>query len=193
MKTKLKYVRLAFPNLFKATAIGDGEASFSAAFIIVPGTETAKTLKAAVEAVAKEKWTDKAEGVLKELRGKGRVCYKEEPLSKDGEVYNGFEGMHSLNASNKARPTICNRDKTPLTEQDGLPYAGCYVNVVLDIWPQDNSFGKRVNCTLSGVQFAGDGEAFGGGRPASMDDFDDLDEGADLDDLGEGADPDDLG
>lgn len=184
MKTKISNVRLAFPNLFKATAIGDGEARFSAAFVIDPKSENAKALKTAVEAVAKEKWADKAAGVLKELRSKGRVCYKEEPLSKDGDVYDGFEDMHSLNASNKARPTILNRDKTPLTEQDGLPYAGCYVNAVLDIWAQDNSFGKRVNCTLQGVQFARDGDAFGGGRPASADDFDDLGEGADSDDLG---------
>lgn len=181
MKVKIQNVRLAFPNLFKAKAIGDGEPRFSAAFVIEPGSANAKALDAAVDAVAKEKWKDKAAGILKELRGKGRVCFKHEALSKDGEVYDGFEGMHSLNASNAARPLIIGADKNPLTEADGKPYAGCYVNVSLEVWAQDNSFGKRVNATLKGVQFARDGDAFGGGAPASPDDFDAIEEGASAD------------
>jgi hypothetical protein len=47
-----------------------------------------------MEAVAKEKWGAKAAGILKELKDKGRVAFKESPLSKDGEVYDGFEGMY---------------------------------------------------------------------------------------------------
>lgn len=184
MKVKLQNVRLAFPSLFEAKTVGgEGEPRFSAAFVIEPGTENAKALKSALDAVAKEKWKDKAAGVLKELRSKGRVCYREEPLSKDGEVYDGFEGMHSLNASNKARPLILDRDKSQLTAQDGRPYAGCYVNVVLDVWAQDNNFGKRINATLSGVQFVRDGDAFGGGRPASADEFDEVVGGEDAEDL----------
>ena len=184
MKVKLKNVRLAFPNLFEAKTVGgEGEARFSAAFVIEPGTDNAKALKSALEVVAKEKWKDKSAGVLKELRSKGRVCYREEALSKDGEVYDGFEGMHTLNASNKARPLVLDRDKSPLTAQDGRPYAGCYVNVVLDVWAQDNNFGKRINATLSGVQFVRDGDAFGGGRPASPDEFDEVEGGEDAGDL----------
>lgn len=186
MKVKLSKVRLAFPNLFKAVAIGsdaNAEPRFSAAFAIEPGSENAKALHAAVTAVAKEKWADKAAGVFKELKSKGKICYKEEALSKDGEVYDGFEDMHSLNAGNKARPTILDKDKSPLVEADGKPYAGCYVNVVVDIWAQDNSWGKRINATLSGVQFHSDGEAFGGGRPASVDDFDEVTDGAGADDF----------
>jgi hypothetical protein len=185
MKVKLAAVRLAFPSLFEAKTVGTGEGDprFSAAFVIEPGSANAKALAQAVDAVAKEKWKDKAGAILKELRGKGRVAYREEPLSKDGEVYDGFEGMHSLNASNKVRPLVINRDKSPLTAQDGLPYAGCYVNASIDIWAQDNSYGKRINCTLSGVQFARDGDAFGGGRPASADEFESIEEGADADAL----------
>jgi len=41
----------------------------------------------------------------------------------------------------------------------------------VDIWPQDNKWGQRVNCTLRGVMFANDGENFGGGTPASADEF----------------------
>lgn len=184
MKVKLQNVRLAFPALFEPKTVGDkGEPRFSAAFPIDPKSENAKLLSEAVRAVAVEKWAKKADDILGELRKKGRVAYREEALSKDGEVYDGFEGMHTLNASNKARPLVLDRDKSPLVATDGKPYAGCYVNVMVDIWAQDNSFGKRINGTLSGIQFYRDGDAFGGAAPARTDDFDDLGEGADSDDL----------
>lgn len=183
MKVSIKNVRAAFLNAFEPKTVGgEGEPRYSGAFPIEPGSENAKALQAAMNAVAKEKWKDKAPAILKELKGKGRVCYREEPLSKDGEVYDGFEGMHSLNASNKARPLVIDRDKTPLTAADGKPYSGCYVNVSVELWAQDNQYGKRINATLKGIQFYKDGDAFGGGAPASPDEFDDLgvaEEGAD--------------
>jgi hypothetical protein len=70
-----------------------------------------------------------------------------------------------------------NKDKSPLTEADGVVYSGCYVNGIIDLWAQNNNYGKRINATLLGVQFAGDGEAFSsGGSSASADDFDDIDD-----------------
>lgn len=184
MKVKLQNVRLAFASIFAPKTVGgaDGEARFSAAFPIEPGSKNAKALSDAIQSVASEKWGKKYEAVLAELEKKGRVCYREEPLSKDGEIYDGFEDMYSLNASNKARPTVVDRDRTPLTEKDGRPYSGCYVTAIVDVWAQDNSYGKRVNATLSGLQFVRDGEAFGGSAPAKSDDFDDLGDFEDDDD-----------
>ena len=175
MKVKVLGVRGAFLSLFEAKTVGgEGDPRYSGAFVIEPGGANAKALAAAMVAVAKEKWGDKAAAVLKDLKAKGRVAYKEEPLSKDGEVYDGFEGMHSLNAGNKARPLALDRDKTPLSAADGRPYSGSYMNVSIELWAQDNQYGKRINATLKGVQFVRDGDAFGGGAPASPEDFDDL-------------------
>lgn len=183
MKVKLENVRLAFAALFEPKTVGgEGDPRFSAAFPIEPGSANAKRLDEAVKAVAAEKWGKKADGILDELRKKGRISYRQEPLSKDGEVYDGFEDMHSLNASNKVRPLVIDRDRTPLTAQDGKPYSGCYVYATVDVWAQDNSFGKRVNATLTGVQFCRDGDAFGGATTAKQDDFDDLADGAGSDD-----------
>lgn len=179
MKVKLINVRLAFPNLFEAKAVnGEGDPRYSAAFVIAPGSANAKALLAAMNDVAKEKWGAKAAAILTELKGKGRVAYKEAPLSKDGEVYEGFEDMHAFNASNKARPLVIGADKAPLTAPDGKPYAGCYVDASVELWAQDNSWGKRVNATLRGVQFRSDGDAFAGGSPASQGEFDDISAGA---------------
>ena len=184
MKVKLVNVRLAFPALFEPKSVNAGDdPRFSAAFPVKPGSENAKALDAAVSAVANEKWGAKAANILAELKAKGRVAYKEAALSKDGEVYDGFEGMHTFNATNKVRPLVINSDKTPLTAADGKPYAGCYVDVIVELWAQDNSYGKRVNATLSGVQFRADGDAFSGGRPASTDEFEDLAQGTEAEAL----------
>jgi hypothetical protein len=78
---------------------------------------------------------------------------------------------------------VLHSDKTPLTEADGKPYAGCYVNASIELWAQDNNYGKRVNASLGGVQFARDGDAFAGGGAASEDEFDDLTAGANADEL----------
>jgi hypothetical protein len=103
------------------------------------------------------------------------VCFhKGAKTNSSGEVYEGFEGTFHLNASNKVRPTVIDRNKAQLTQADGRPYGGCYVNMLVEIWAQDNNFGKRVNASLKGVQFVKDGDAFAGGTVASPDDFEDL-------------------
>jgi hypothetical protein len=184
MQVKVSNVRISFPNLFEARAInGEGDPRFSAAFVIEPGSANNAALSAAMEAVAKEKWGAKAAGILHELKSKGRVAFKESPLSKDGEVYDGFEGMYALNASNVARVPVIDRDTKPLTPADGKPYGGCFVDASVEIWAQDNSWGKRINAKLRWVQFRGDGDAFTGGAPVSQDEFEAIADGAAAGDL----------
>jgi hypothetical protein len=48
------------------------------------------------------------------------------------------------------------------------------VNASIELWCQDNNYGKRINASLRGVQFLKDGEAFAGGGVANADEFDDL-------------------
>lgn len=178
MKFTLKNVRLSFPNLFVATTMGTDakeKPAFNAAFLIDPTDPQVAELNKAMDAAGREKWGDKAAATLKALRAADKVCLRSGDLKAQ---YQGYEGMLYVSARSAARPTVLNSDKTPLTEQDGKPYSGCYVNAVLDIYAQDNSFGKRINASLMGVQFARDGDAFSGGRPASTDDFDDLSDGA---------------
>lgn len=182
---KLKNVRISFPALFEAKAInGEGEPRFSAVFVIEPGSENAKLLATTMQQVAKEKWGAKADTILADLRGKGRTAYQERPkTNQSGEVYDGFEGMHALSASNVTRPSVIDRDTRPLTPADGRPYGGCFVDCSVDLWAQDNSWGKRINAKLRWVQFRSDGDAFSGGAPVSEDEFESIAEGAQAGDL----------
>jgi len=172
MKIKLNKVRLSFPQLFEATTVnGEGKPAFSAAFLIDPKDPQVAAINAAIDAVAKEKWGAKAEANLKAMRAADKVCLHSGDLKSN---YDGFEGMLYISARNPMRPLVIDVNKSPLTEQDGKPYAGCYVNASIELWAQDNNYGKRVNATLMGVQFYQDGESFTGGGAASVDDFDDL-------------------
>lgn len=181
MKVKLQNVRLAFPALFEAKTVnGEGEPAFSASFLMSPDHPAAKELRAAFETVGKDKWGAKWATVKKEIEAKDRLALHDGDTKAD---YAGFAGNLFVSARNKTRPLVIDRDKSPLTSADGRPYAGCYVHASIELWAQDNNYGKRINASLRGVQFFKDGDAFAGGGAASDDEFDDIAEGATADDL----------
>lgn len=181
MKLKLNNVRLAFAVLFEAKTVnGEGKPAFSASFLIDPADPQVKVLNAAIDQIAKEKWGAKAEAILKQMRAQDKVALHDGDLKSN---YDGFPGNLYVSARALTRPLVIDKDKSPLTEQDGKPYSGCYVNASIELWAQDNNYGKRINASLRGVQFFRDGDAFAGGGAASEDEFDDLEEGAETGDL----------
>jgi len=179
----LKNVRLGFPNLFTPTTVGgEGEPRYSAMLILPPDHPQMAEVKAKMLAVAKDKWKDKGQAVYTQLEKTDKLALH------DGDTkaqYDGVAGNFFISAAaqQSARPTVIDASKSPLTERDGKPYAGCYVNVSIDLWAQDNKYGKRVNAQLRGVQFVRDGDAFAAGRPADSDEFEEVTEGADADDI----------
>lgn len=175
----LKNVRLAFPDIFEAKAFSDGdEPAFSATFLLDAKHPQLKELKEMMKEVVRDKWGAKADAIYKDLEAKDRLALHDGDLKTE---YEGFEGNFYVSARNKSRPLVLDRDKTPLTQADGRPYAGSYVDVSLDLWAQDNKYGKRVNASLRGVRFVKDGDAFAGGGAADVNEFDDLSDGADDD------------
>lgn len=154
---KLTSLRLSFPQLFRAKAFNkDQEPAFSACFILNKESD-AKQIQAIREAmthVANEKWGTKVPKGVK-------LCLR----AGDEEGKEGVDGygpdVMFVSASSRKKVPVVGRDLTPLSEEDGKPYAGCYVNVSLRLWAQDNEYGKRINAQLRAVQFVKDGEAFG--------------------------------
>jgi hypothetical protein len=172
MKIDLKGVRLAFPNLFKATTVnGEGEPAFNCALLMEPDHPAVKQLREACEKIGQEKWGAKWAVIKKELVAKDRLAIH------DGDTkanYAGFEGNMYVSARNKVRPSTVDRQGNPVNEQDGVLYAGCYVLAKIELWAQDNGYGKRINASLRGIQFMRDGEAFSGGGAAAASEFEDL-------------------
>jgi len=151
---KLKNVRLSFPALFEAKSFNEGKPKFSAVFLLDKKVNTAdiKAVKAGIEAVTKEKWP-------KGVKNLKPPCLHDGSEKEDVDGY-GDDVMY-VTASSAKRVPVVGADLAPLTEEDGKPYAGCYVNASIRLWAQDNEFGKRINAQLRAVQFLRDGEAFG--------------------------------
>ena len=162
-KIKLNNVRLSFPSIFNKSEFNGAVGKFEATFLMNKEKQ-AKMISDIESKIALIQKDNKAKV------SPDKICLK------DGEYvdYDGYAGCMSIKAGSNRRPTIIDRDKSPLVEEDGKPYAGCYVNAVLELWFQDNSYGKRVNCNLTGIQFVKDGEAFGAGNQDSSNEFDDI-------------------
>lgn len=190
-KILLKNVTLAFPAIAEPQSFGEGEPAYGAKFPITPDSKYQQLLEAAIVAVAEEQWKNKAASTLEMLKEDGKVCFvKKVYRSKStGEPYQGFEGKHYLSTRNaKTQPTVFTRFGEPITEKreiERLAFSGAVVHASLEIWAQDNKWGKRINCTLRGVVVTGEGENFGGGSsPASKDELADVfDEAPDASDL----------
>ncbi|MET3122633.1 hypothetical protein AAKU67_002235 [Oxalobacteraceae bacterium GrIS 2.11] len=181
MKITIKDVRLAFPVLFEPKIGDNGKAQFSAAFIFEPGSAVHNQLLKDIEEVGAAKWGAKWATLKKEMKAGDNL------LIHDGNSkasLAGYEDNLFFNAYNVVRPTVVDRDTSPLVAADGKPYSGCYVVAIVDIWAQDNKFGKKINAELQGVQFLKDGDAFaGGGQAAEASDFETIAEGAAAEDL----------
>ncbi len=168
MSIMLKNVRLSFPSLFQTEKFGGEDTGKFAATFILSKKDHAKeieSLKAAIN-----------EGIKTELKGAAvpadKVCLKDGDLLGRPE----YADSYVIKATTKRRATVIDRDKAPLVEEDGRPYSGCYVNAMVDFWYQNNTYGKRVNANLLGVQFVKDGESFGGGHTDVSNAFDEVED-----------------
>ena len=175
-KIIISKARLAFADaIFQPKAFeGEGDKQFSCTLLL--DRENPKGLQDVIRAeedrVAKAKWGAKADSIMAEIRANNRGALKPGELKTS---YDGFPGSDFISLNNKVRPTIVDKNGSPLTEGDGRPYSGCYVLAHITLWAQDNRFGKRINANFTGLQFVGDGDAFGAGPPpSSVEEFENL-------------------
>lgn len=162
MKITLKNVRLSFPALFNKAKFDGQETKFEATFLL-DKIEHADSIAQIKEAISAKVKTDLKGAKL----GADKLCLRD----GDEAEYDGYAGCMSIKASNALRPMVLDRDRTPLAEQDNKVYSGCYVNAIIELWAQNNNYGKRINAKLLGVQFYADGEALGSKSKISVDEF----------------------
>lgn len=169
-KMILKNVRLSFPSLFrKAIFQGSTDGKFEGTLLLdkVTQADQISSIEAAIEEAIKE---------AKIKVPSDKRCLKD----GDDAEYDGYAGQMSFKAANSKRPTLIDRTKAPIAEEDNVLYAGCYVNAIVDLWVQNNNYGKRVNANLLGIQFVKDGDSFEGAKVADVDEFDAFDDEDDL-------------
>ena len=162
VNVKLNNVRLSFPALWepKQGPDANSKSSYQAAFIMDKKSNAAdiKAVQDAIATVVRETFKGKVPP---------KICLRD-----------GYgPTVMFLNARSDRRPGVVGRDMSPLTKEDGKPYAGSYVNATIRVWAQDNQYGKRINAALRAVQFVKDGAPFGEGNIDVAQEFTALDEG----------------
>ena len=147
--------RLSFPALFEPESFEGGPEKFAATLLIPKDSADAKAVWSALTA-------------LRQSAGWTKKLPADKIAPKDGDEYEyaSHHGNMVLKASNAARPVLVGRNKAPLSEGDGVLYSGCWVVGKVELWVQDNKWGKRINAKLHGVMFYEDGDPFGFRRPA---------------------------
>lgn len=175
---------LSFPTLFTPKGFaGDptSKPAYSASFLIERGSDNEKTIRAAMLAAAKAKFSKpgEAEKQLAQLEKQEKTCLRDGDLKS----FDGYEGRLYLAARSPTKPLLVGRDPflrnaegqivqengravpNLITEEQGLLYGGAIVTATVEIYFQDSQYGKRVNAQLRGIQWVGHGEAFGKSAP----------------------------
>lgn len=189
MKVRLKNVRLGFAHqLHVPSSMEEGKPlKYGCDAILVEGSSVESfaaeknawvktTMPAVLEAVANEAMKGKGKPWLDSLEASKR-CYRDgsKRVDRSGDPYEGYEGVWYVAAKNTARPLLLDRDgKTPLTQDDGKPYSGCYAHVVIDVYALTDAKRKGAHATIKTVMFVKDGDQFGGGGSGTEDDVADL-------------------
>lgn len=165
---KLDNVRLSFPHLFEPHSMEEGQEKKYGATFILDNEQHGKLLdhiEAAIDRIALDFWK-------KKMHFKSCLRDGNEKAEMDGYG----DGIMFISAARKTRPAVVDRQVNPVTEEDGIIYAGCYVNATIRLWVQDNKWGKRVNAELRAVQFVKDGESFGAGPVDAENEFEQMPE-----------------
>jgi len=169
----IKNARLSFPEIWTPKAFVEGQApKFSCNLLLDKENDKAQiaSFKKAIREAALNAFSQQIPAGLATCLGDG-----------NSKSYDGYENAMFISCASRLRPQIIDRDRTPLVEEDGRPYAGCYVNAAISLWVMDNKYGKRVACNLNALQFSREGETFGAGGIKVEAVFDDIQSEQDAD------------
>ena len=170
----IKGARLGFPHLVapQPSSNPNAAAKYNGNFILPMNAPEWNELLEMVNAIALEKWTVNATGVMTMINADKRLrCYgygTDKLDSKTGQVYEGFQDMIWISGSSDARPDLRGADAQPCPPTAPLNtmfVGGNYVDAVVSFWPQDNEHGKAIRAQLDGVQYIREGEKFGAVGP----------------------------
>lgn len=196
-KVNLKNVRVAWLHVFKKKpgSKPDEKPAFRMDIIIDKedrrnlGLLEDAALEVMTEAFKDEKVADRWLKKYSGLEGHiDRDCAIKDGDERDN-VDENYEGKIYVTSKSFKQPRIKTSEGEDVIEVDGeietvdgdepegqIPYGGCFCNVSIELWGQNNDKGKGLRCNLLGLKFVDDGEAFGGsgsGETATDDDLED--------------------
>lgn len=143
----IKEARCSFPRLYSAE-VKDGDTFGPGITLVLERAKHAETL-AEVKALMRE--ARDSEPKLKNNPPTGdKLCLKQ----PDRDELKYAEGNLILKANSPRAPIVLEPDgRTIMTQATDKIYSGCYVNAKVEIWPQANKYGRRINAKLIAVQY----------------------------------------
>lgn len=181
-------VRLSYPHLDKPYAGPSSDGGKAEPAYSCTGLMDKRTHKEAMQLIR-----DAGRELM--LANKIKDIAADRKFLRDGDLSGKEtdEGMWKVVAREKNPPILRDEDNRTVERVDAGRkfYGGCYGNVLIRPWLQNNQWGKRLNANLLAVQFTKDGEPFGEGR-ISDDDVDEVFGGVADDDSGYEDDEDEL-
>ncbi len=179
-KIALENVRIAFVNNLwtpgNIPSVPNSPPAYSCRLIIEPGSKNDTNIKAAIKQAAQERFKAQADMILEDIKfNKMQFCYipgDRYRRKEDGSAYDGFVGMMSLTAKRRPQdgpPMIINRDNTPVTQESGVIYSGCYVDALVEPFAYQGKPNSGVSCGLLTVRFRAQGPSFGGASVPTSD------------------------
>lgn len=159
-------VRFCYVNVFKPTAMNEGDTPKYNICILIPKSDTATIdkIKKAIEAakeVGKAKLADKNGRIPANLKLPLRDGDEERPDDP------AFEDHYFINANSMRQPSIVDRSLNPIMSRDEF-YSGCYGRASISFYAFNVS-SKGIAAGLNNLQKLEDGEMLAGGSTAEED------------------------
>lgn len=150
---------------------------YSCKLLVEKTNPVVPTIAAELLRLAREEWKDQAEAVIKTLKAENKICF----YDGDNKQYDGFAGNYYISAANSKKPLFLRanpgtKDNPNLITDPSELYSGCYTVAHISFWTQNNSWGKRINANLMGLQFYRPGDAFASGSVSNIDEFEQVDD-----------------
>lgn len=184
---KIPACRLSFPDLEEAKAFEEGQIAKFGVMLLLDPKNPVHARKLAEMQVEEERmileaWGEAPAKLVLEYTGSGN----DRTNMQSGEIYQGYEGMVFIACKNTNQPLLIDTERNILPKGDKGIVGGMYANATINLFCQENKYGKAIRASIRGVQALGYGEPFG--SRVSDEEFADFDS----DDDGVGA-PDDDG
>jgi hypothetical protein len=164
-KLPIGLVRFSYLHVWEPTQIDEASEKKYSASLIIPKSDKAlvKKIQTAIEAA-------KQEGKDKKFGGKIPASLKL-PL-RDGDAERpddeNYKNSYFINCSAKTKPTIVDKDRNPILEQDQV-YSGCFGYASVTFYAFNTSGNKGVAAGLNHIMKVKDGEPLGGRMTAEAD------------------------
>lgn len=176
----LSDVRLSFPNITepqKNKQYPDKPPVYNSEFIMPPTHAGFQQFGQRYSAMAADKWKAHANQIMQIIQNDRKLrCFgpgTEKVNQKTLKMYDGYEGMVFITASNKNAPQMIKPDGQAVDPTNTMEYqafarklyGGCRVNAAVKPWLQENTHGRGIRCDFVAIQFLRDDTPFGEGTP----------------------------